>query len=122
MEQGIVASFMTLALDVNKGLAQIIGVDPMLILSVVVLVSIGDLIFKIRKNFPDKADLVLLGACVLMSIIVSLFAVEDIETWKQVSRHAFVLSGMTTLAYKVGKPIVKFFVMKKLKQLEDAGE
>lgn len=122
MEQGIVSSFMAQALSINQALTQIIGVDPMLIISVVILVSIGDLIFKIRKNFPDRADLILLGACVLMSIIVSLIAVEDIETWKQISRHSFVLSGMTTLAYKVGKPIVKFFVMKKLKQLEDAGE
>ena len=122
MEQGIVASLVSQAIAINDGLTQVIGIEPMLIVTVVILVSIGDLIFKIRKNFPEKADLILLGTCVLMSIIVSLFAVEDIETWKQISRHAFVLSGMTTLAYKVGKPIIKYFVMKKLKQIEEDGE
>jgi len=118
MEQGFVASIIGQAVEVNQGIAQIIGMEPMLIIAVVVLVSVGDLVFKIRKKFADQADLILLGACVLMSIVVSLIAIENVDTWRQVSRHALVLSGLTTLSYKVGKPLIKFLVLKKLAKLD----
>lgn len=121
MEQGFVENAIAIAVSVNNGIAQIVGIDPMLILSVVILVSMVDIIFKVRSNFPAKADLILLGSCMLMSVLISIIAIDGVEGWKHISRHAFVLSGITTLLYKVGKPILKYFVLKKLKKLNLDG-
>ena len=119
MEQGMVESLVSQVLLVNSAITQVIGTDPMLIVAVVSLVSALDWIFKIRKRVPNHADLILLGSCVVMSVIVSIVAIDNVENWKQISRHALVLSGMCTISYKLGKPILKYLVLKKLKGMEE---
>lgn len=116
--EGLISSIMTQIVGINNSMSQVVGVEPILIISVVALVSMIDISFKIRKRYSEKADKMLLGLCVLMSVLVSVFSIENIETWKQVSRHAFILSGMTTLSYKFGKPIVKRIVVSRLKKME----
>ena len=107
--------------EINNGLAQIIGQDPIMIASVVILVTMVDVALKVRDRYQAHADMILLSLCVLMSILVSFITIDEIVSWKQLSRHALVLSGLTTLSYRFGKPIIKKIVLSKLKKMEKAS-
>ena len=90
----------------NNIIQELIGVEPVLVVTIIALVSLLANVLKIRDRFQKYHALVLVGMVFCFSALLSVYAIP-FTTDAAVVRNTFVLAGVSTVAHNFGKPLYK---------------
>lgn len=96
--------------QVVNGIQSVTGVQPVLILLVILFVEPVAKLTGIKKSKSDWRNTLLGIVCVAISLALTFLAVP-IDGIKDGLNKGLVLGGLSTLMYMIGKPIFMFLVL-----------
>jgi len=102
----------------NEIIQELIGIEPVLVLSVIVFVTLIAKLFQIRDRAGKYGKFILVSHTIAVSVAVSTFAIPFTEA-KEAARNSLVLSGVSTVVRNFGKPLYasfKSFLYKKFEK------
>lgn len=105
-------------LEINSVALEIIGVEPILVASVIIFVSMLAKVLNIRARVGKYSKPVLISVTVIVSVLLAMFAIPH-ETATEAARNGFVLACVSALIRNFGKPFfvgTKNFLYKKFEE------
>lgn len=99
-----------LAVNVINGIQSVTGVQPVLILLVILFVEPIAKFTGIKKSESGWRNTFLGIVCIAMALTLT-FLVVPVDGIKDGLNKGLVLGGLSTLMYMIGKPVFKFLVV-----------